>query len=480
MWIRLLLTAICLTGGALWGEEMITVTPTEYPHAFGNPMKGFRVSATSVSHKHEYATLAQCYIRWNELENDESDSIEKIRTFCDGKWKMPTEYGLRIIPRVYLDWDRKEGNEYWPADMQTGDYTSEQFQKRIRRLVERLAECWDDDPQVAWIQMGLIGFWGEHHSPSPTPEMQKLLGDAFTELFPHKMTVVRHADEFTDYTFGMYWDSWAHVQQINGKKHGGGLLELNRTKKRWQVRPIEGETAYNWGKYQIQPGDNPNDTLSDPVHRDFLIDSIRQLHCTALGWVAAYDASISEVRAGAEEVQKAFGYRFVLKEFTVPRRWEPGKSVPVTFSVVNVGSAPFYENWPVEVSLLDVQTREPVWKTTLADVDIRKWLPGDEWNSEKDVYEIPAETFTVKTEVTLPKIPVGEYIVAISVLEPVGNRPSLRFAIPNYFAGGRHPLCRVGVGTEISGDGQLDPTHFDDLRKEIRVPSTLIPRENNP
>ena len=47
----------------------------------------------------------------------------------------------------------------------------------------------------------------------------------------------------------------------------------------------------------------------------------------------------------------------------------------------NTGSAPFYPDWPVAVALLDSTTKKPVWSAPLADVDIRKWLPGEDWDS---------------------------------------------------------------------------------------------------
>lgn len=441
--------------------EIITVRPTESQEAFRNPMKGFRVSTGPNSFRHEYATISQCYLKWSELENDEADTIEKIRAFCDAKWKSAADHGIKVIPRVYLDWDRKEGNEYWPADLQTGDYSSEAFQKRLVRLIERLGECWDQDPRVAWVQMGLIGFWGEQHSPSPTPEMQKLLGDAFARAFPHKKVVVRHADEFQDYEFGIYWDSWAHIQQINAPKHGAGIAELNRTQKRWLTAPIEGETAFNWGKYQIQPGDSPNDALSDPIHREFLIDSIRRLHCTGLGWIANYDPSIPAVQEGAAEVQKAFGYRFVLKSFSIPARVEPGQSFPLKFSVVNVGSAPFYENWPVEFSLLDPVTCQPVWQTTLRGVNLRKWLPGDDWDDEKNEYRIAPVTHEESVSVQLPdSIPAGTYAAALAIPDPFPGQPSIRFAIQDPFRDGRHPLCLIGVG--LNSKAETPQNHASD------------------
>ncbi len=95
--------------------------------------------------------------------------------------------------------------------MKAGDYSSEQFKTRLRRLIQRLGQCWDNDPRVAWVQMGIIGCWGEHRSPSPTTEIQQLMGEEFTAAFHNKKVLVRHPwQEFTKYDFGGYWDSWAH------------------------------------------------------------------------------------------------------------------------------------------------------------------------------------------------------------------------------------------------------------------------------
>jgi len=430
-----------------WSAEpqIQVVHPAESQGAFKNPLKGFRVDAGKNCGKHEYATLGRCYIKWNDLENSESDSIEKIREYCDRAWKVADENGVSVIPRVYLDWDKKEGNEFWPSDLQTGDYTSEKFQARLKRLIERLGEVWNDDPRVAWIQMGFIGYWGEHHSPSPSPEVEKLLGETFTKAFPNKKVLVRHADEFQDFEFGIYWDSWAHSQQMEGKKHGGGLLKLNQEKARWKVTPIEGETAYNWGKYQIQPGDDPNDTLSDPVHLDYLLDSIRLLHCTALGWVSAYNPSVPGVKEGAAEVQKAFGYRFVVREFAFPKTISAGQNTELKLSVQNVGSAPFYADWPLAMALLDPQTNEPVWQTRLDGVDVRKWFPGDDWDREANAYRTPAEIYVSTLSFEAPKLPKGEYTVVLGILNPETGKPAVRFANEGTLVSRWQPMVSVKV-----------------------------------
>ncbi len=115
----------------------------------------------------------------------------------------------------------------------------------------------------------------------------------------------------------------------------------------------------------------------------------------------------------------------------------------VSFSVKNTGLAPFYYNWPVEVSLLDLVIKEPVWKDVFKDLDVREWLPGDKWNKEKRKYDIAPKLYDVEDTFTVAEeIKDGEYILALAILDPAGNLPAARFAMENYFNGGHHLLVK--------------------------------------
>ncbi len=433
-------------------EKVITVKPTEYANALRNPLKGF---TTRGIYDHPWATTAQTYIRWNEIENHESDGIEKIKKVCDEKWQGVETKNIKVIPRVYLHWsgDRK----FWPEDMQEDDYTSEQFQARVVRLIKRLGECWDNDPRVAFIEMGIFGKWGEHHSPAPTLEMQKLVGHAFTQAFKNKKVSVRHNwEEFSEHPFGEYWDSWAHYDQM--WPHGKSIDKINED-GRYIENYVGGEVAYDWGNGKVQPGSSPTASVAEKKHRNFVINSIRWLHCTQLRWIENYDTTNVEAVKGAGEIQKAFGYRFILNEV----RFALNGRLNVEFDVTNSGSAPFYYNWPVEVALLDVKTLQPVWKSTFENADIRNWLPGSGWTDpdwtevsgwSKFVpdtswnangtgkWENPPRKNTIKENFKVD-IPNGTYILSLAILDPAGDLPSLRFATLNYLNGGRHPVGMV-------------------------------------
>ena len=97
----------------------MTVTPREYQHALRNPLMGFR---GGIGDGHEYSLLSKSYIRWRDIEDKESDGIDKIRQYCDRQWRegsgrrrpanpstAHTAEGLnvKVIPRVYLHWKRR-------------------------------------------------------------------------------------------------------------------------------------------------------------------------------------------------------------------------------------------------------------------------------------------------------------------------------------------------------------------------------------
>jgi len=453
-------------------QNTTTIVPKPYELAFPNPLKGLRSGSLN---KEIYPTLTRLYIKWNQIENSETDGVEKIQDYCNKLWKNLPSRNIKVIPRIYLEWPFGEQDashtrdtvtniwnetryceRFWPADMKRGDYSSEQFKKRLLNMIAKMGKAWDNDPRVAYIEMGLIGWWGEQHTPFISDEMQKLMGDAFVAAFKNKLIMVRQAKDFTSYPFGSYWDSFAHVEQNNEAE----LLISQHGK--WKTTVRGGEVAYDWGDLTLT-GSGPNESLRSRACNEYLIDYIRKVHCNHLGWINNYDTIDYKVRAGADVIQQNLGYRFVLNQINYTSNILPGQSLKVRFSVSNIGSSPFYYNWPVEVSLLDPATHQPVWKNVFQQVDIRKWLPGDQWDSTLRKYTKEPAINTITGEFKLPnELPKGEYILALSILDPAGNVPSVRFAIKNYFKGGRHPIGKIGIGKTLSSF-TLDETIFDEL-----------------
>lgn len=491
----------------------VTVKPYEYYNAFRNPMKGWReffgpgYDAVRREYPYPYGSIIKEYMQWNMMEDVESDGVDKVIAYSNHRWEGVEDINVKVIPRPFIVWMEEyeggyEKNTYtdnpddlngwhWPSDFpretrssdnntpSTGGYFDPSFQDRMKKLIKKLGEAWDNDPRVAYVEMGLIGEWGEHHDPNITtvwlphtqdfhvanrtwiPGIEETLGDAFKEAFKNKKVMVRYAYEFKDYEYGIYWDSWSIDEEIDR-----GYNAMMALGDRWKSQVIGGEITWGWGSLYNAGYRSLEDCLANDGTRKLISDQIRSLHCNHLGGVTWANWSNQLFYANASNLQKIMGYRYVVNDFQYPARLETGQSFNISFTVTNTGSSPFYYDWPVEISLIDPETRTVVWKQALETPEISTWMPGDKWDTSKNAYSIPAEKIKVSEELKLPDdLPQGQYAIALSVLDPAGMLPSLRFAIFNYWNGGRHPMGYVGVGRDIA-EYKIPMSEFDDIQSD--------------
>ena len=504
------LPPITVEGDVEVRDGRVHVNPHEYAYAFRNPMKGLReffgpgVDPRRAEYPYPYGSIIKEYMQWNMLEDKESDGVDKIIAYSDHRWEGVEDINVKVIPRIYIIWMEPWHGGYakntytdnpddlngwhWPSDIPgetwdeedpnapiIGGYCDPSFQDRVKKLVAKAGEAWDNDPRVAYIEMGIIGEFGEHHDPDITtvwaphdqtfhvenrtwlPGIEKVLGDAFTAAFKNKKVMVRYAYEFKDYEFGIYWDSWSIDEEIDR-----GYNAMKALGDRWKTQPIGGEITWGWGSLYNAGYRSFEDVVGNEQTRKLVIDQIRDLHCNHLGGVTWANFNDKSFQPNADLLQRTMGYRFLLDDFNYPVSITKGQPFTVAFNVTNSGSSPFYYDWPVEIAILDAETHEPVWKTTLESPKISQWFPGDNWNTEANRYQTPAETYHVEETITLDTdLEAGNYIISVAVLDPAGMLPSLRFAAVNYFEGGRHPMGYIGVDStpenfEIANDEFFD------------------------
>ena len=493
-------------------DGRVTVNPAEYLYAIRNPMKGLReffgpgYDKVRDEYPYPYGSIIKEYMQWNMLEDNESDGVDKIIAYSNHRWQGVEDINVKVIPRIYIVWMEPWHGGYaknthtdnpddlngwhWPSDIPgetydeddlnapiIGGYCHPTFQERVKKLVEKAGQAWDNDPRVAYVEMGIIGEFGEHHDPDITtvwaphdqpnhvenrtwlPGIEKVLGDAFTAAFKNKKVMVRYAYEFKDYEFGIYWDSWA----IDEEKVRG-YEEMKKLGDRWKTQPIGGEITWNWGSlYKFKSFE---EVVADKDTREYVMEQIRNLHCNHLGGITWADFNEPEFRKNAEILQKAMGYRFIINEFSYPKEIKVGAQFPISFKVVNSGSSPFYYNWPVEVALLDPESHQKVWGKILEEVNISEWMPGDNWSVDEHKYQIAPPTYHIRKNISIDApIAKGKYILALTVLDPAGMQPSLRFANENYFEGGYHPMGYIGIGESVA-DTRLNPDLFFDIQSD--------------
>lgn len=504
-------------------DHQVIIRLIEYHPAFRNPMKGLRefflpkVDKIRDEYPYPYGSLIKEYMAWNMIENKASDDVAKILEYSNERWNGVQDINIKVIPRVFIVWvepwhggkPKNPKNQYdlngthWPSDIVgekspykqikgsvgakvdsvdkftpiTGGYFYPSFPERVEKLVEKLGKAWDNDPRVAYVEMGIVGEWGEQHDPDLStywaphdepvhvlnrtwiPGMEKVLGDAFKKAFKNKKVMVRYAYEFKNYKFGIYWDSWSQPQEIVR-----GYEEMLKLGDRWKTQPIGGEITWNWG--DLAKFKKFEDVVADPFYKNYTIGQIRDLHCNHLGGITWANFNDSVFKQNADLLQNSLGYRFVISEFSYSKTIFTYKKFNISFKVSNTGSSPFYYNWPIEISLLNADTHKKVWGTILNDVNISYWLPGENWDAISNKYRISAPVYSIDETIQLDKeIANGKYIIAISILDPAGMLPSLRFANKNYFFGGYHPIGYIGLGQQIN-EYVISDDKFDDIQND--------------
>lgn len=440
-------------------DGLATIQPTPYAAAFRNPLGGMRPELPA-AWMHPFASLGRQYIEWNLIENSAADTVEKIRAVTDRLFGELPAHNIKAIPRVYLIWPDPLA-KYWPADLAADNYTSTAFRARMRRLIARLGEAWDGDPRIAYVEMGIIGHWGEHHSPSfassgNTPalpaEIEAEFGESFRAAFPTKKVMRRNPRDLTGYGFGVHWDVFGALDRngfyANDTTPMTRELEVPEHVDLWKTAPRGGEIAPTFLGETTFTAAAQRSVVRN--HTPRLIEIIRRLHWNHLAVLEQLDRSDAEIWDKASQIQNALGYRFVIDEAAYSAVVARGGALAVQLKVRNTGSSAFHYPWPLEIALADARTRKVVWRSLWDGQDLRNWLPG--------------ETISLARTFTLPAtLASGQYVVTLAILDPAGQVPAARFAVSNYWMGGRTPLGPVSVDV-AAPTAQLN--EFDDLQAD--------------
>ncbi|WP_168119961.1 DUF4832 domain-containing protein [Paenibacillus sp. HB172176] len=478
-----LLAIVLAVGAVSWPVQKanadvgtLTVNLSETSEAFKNPNSGFRpsvyIGSTNFPDK-EYTSIYKQYIPYTDLENLASDSVQKIKDWSNTAWAGLESRNLKVVPRVVIVYPNV--GEYWPDGIPHGDpagqWLSDTYKNRMIAFIDKLGQAWNDDPRVAAVEFGLFGNWGEQHIyPNKFADgtdriplsFQQALGDAYVDAFPDKKVMVRYPETFVGYPFGIQWDSFALPDDASG---GNGEVARDT----WRTQINSGEVAYDWGD-QSNLGGSPDGTLGSVSNTNYVIDWIMKTHTSSLGWIAEYNASNSAVETGATAMQKVLGYRYVINQASFSGNVQPGGTMDVSFNVTNKGSSPFYYDWPVEASLLNAD-KTVAWKGVF-NADIRDWLPGTDWNTSSRAYNNAPATNAVSGSFTIPgNLANGTYTLALSILDPAGWKPSVRFANTNYYTGGYTPIGKVGIGGDPANQNLGS---FNSLKSDNTLSYSLI------
>ena len=398
-----------------------------------NPLMGYAPSAEE-EELPEDVQLVYMAVTWKELEAqkgvynwekiEESNQIER--------WKKEGKY---IVLRFVLDYPSDTPHEDIPSWLikemsDPGDRYASEYGKGFspnysdknlisyyQKAVAAMGERWAKSGQIAFIQLGVLGHWGEWHINEeanirklPEAETREKFITPWIQAFPKANILMRRPFAAAKkHGFGLYNDMVGEEESREvwlGWVRSGGDYDQEDAKNglvampnAWQTSPIGGEFTSAVSMEAIL-----KKNLSQTVKE------VRQSHTTFLGPKVAEIIDEKDDK-GYKEVLKNMGYRLWVPSVSLKPESE---KTQLTVTLSNKGVAPFYRNWETKIYVYNKTGR--VVETKKLPVDLTKMLPGKE----------------EKVELSLSTVGITDndkgYRVAIGIVSPLTNQPSIRFA----------------------------------------------------
>lgn len=418
-------------------EELI-IRPQAAPGPLDNPLKGWCPYTDAGEITQPYSMVFQ-YVSWKELEPREGEY--RFKEWEDEAWDVALAKGKHIIFRVYVDypklpsgmpdWLIEKGVSMRPYKDHGGglcpDYDDARMISAMEKFIAALGQRYNQHPRVAFIQLGMLGFWGEWHTwPKEklyaSTKTERRIIDAYRKALPDKSLMVRYARDYAGQQPWIGFHDDMFPQDTDNGEDWSFLAGLRKSSRmdNWRTAIVGGEMVPNKAGNWLGKGFDQTKTM------------VRASH---FSWIGPYCPALErnsddDFKQRSNELVRMLGYEFRLTDVRLQSTFKSGETLTVQLRGVNQGVAPFYYRWPLALCLLD--TNSQVVKTFETDVDIRSWKPGD---------------FASSAKIQIDASP-GNYRLAIGIIDPWTKQAAVHFANRFQKVGGWSILSKIQVTTE--------------------------------
>lgn len=358
----------------------------------------------------------------------------------DAQLKAIAARGHQAAVRFYLDYpDKPSGIPQYLLDegLQTHsyddygnnglsvspNYDDPNLDTAIDQFIAAFGARYDGDARIGFVELGLLGFWGEWHTypyngdaepenwfASPA-EQQRVMTDYVNAFTRTKLLVRYPSADNASLPIGYHDDSFALETMASSTGwHFMDLMNQAGATRKWRTEPVAGELRPELQSCIFDvPADCP--VIEDGGDNDFP-GSVTQTHASWLLDQYAFDpgytgAAYTQALAGSESL----GYRLQVTSAETPRTARG--TLTVGAAIRDTGIAPFYYDWPVQVAAVDVHGE--VARTWTTDWKLTGVEPGD-----------PASRFTA--ELAARGLAPGRYTLVLRAENPLPDGVALRFA----------------------------------------------------
>ena len=372
--------AACAAAASLADGGRTTVRPTDAGRALVNPGMGWTMHYYSNVPGNYGSTIepgdamewfpgcSACYLRipwaylepeegvynWAALDTPAQRWIERggqiaFRITCSENW---LEYAT---PKWVFDAGAKEIRWDWgkgPCEngkLVDPDFADPVFLEKLENFLKAFARRYDGRPEVAFMDIGTYGLWGEGHTLMSSKVPQERMNvdvkkhiDLHVKCFPRTQLVIsddvsgptnRSGDyPLLDYARekGVGWrdDSVLVANPPNSWYH------TDQAERYWRTLPVVLEHEHYLGS--VKRG---------AWSQDLLVKSVEEMHASYMSIHGPAKKILEENRDAIDKINLRLGYRFQLREASWPDVVHVGlKARPfrVTWTWANAGVAPCY------------------------------------------------------------------------------------------------------------------------------------------
>ncbi len=320
-------------------------------------------------------------------------------------------------------------------------------------FIKRLGDRYDGHPDIAHLDVGSVGWWGEWHmsksnnASMPTIETQKRIIDAYLAAFQETpLVMLIGGGEMLKYAvengagwradclgdMGGFSNTWCHMRMA----YPSQLPDANALDA-WKTAPVAWETCWDMRKW-----------VDEDWSVRFIFNYALALHGSVVNNKSAPLPQGEHVRDEVERFLRRLGYRLVLKELKHPTEARPGGNLQLAMKWQNVGSAPCYKPYRLAYRLTDGDGNHRVF---VGNVTVNKWLPGEIELFTEAFFQEPAdlppgEVVDVDDFVSLPNdIPPGVHTLSTAVVGEQDTEPVVQLGIEGRADDGWYPLGKVTI-----------------------------------
>ena len=297
------------------------------------------------------------------------------------------------------------------------DYNDPKFVEYWGALIRESGRRYDGHPWLESVDLGALGFWGEWHTYTrpwmmPPLEIKRKLVDIYLESFkktPLLMLIGGELRYATSRGTGWRADSLGPSNSSYPQR-----IAASDATDAWKTAPVVFEVGRTFA-----------DHLASGLDIDKTITEALRWHASSVN--AKSSAIPSQWEAKFREFNNRMGYAFELRMVEYQPRVRAGAMVPMRMWWVNAGVAPPYRKFKLVILLKNEKTSGLI----PIDIDMTKWLPGDDIVLDDSVF--------------VPDLEPGKYRLQVGLLDPYSGKPAIKLPMKGRTQDNWHDLGEIEI-----------------------------------